>query len=119
LLYEFDFSIGEECGGVGGGFSGQSIRAGRVSNDRGNGEAFRQAGQFPFVSVDELGALDQVQWQVPAQAKLRKYYEVRATLGGALGEFQDLGGISGEVANGWIYLGESDFHERAIGYGPR
>ncbi len=102
VLNELDGSVGEKCSGVGGGFARVARGAGGIPDDRGDGQAAREAGQFPFVSFHELGALDQVEGQITAKAEFGKYGEVGAALLGALGKFQNFGGISGEVADGGI-----------------
>ena len=110
-------AIGQQGRGIGSRLSGRSGGAGGVSDDRRDGQLLCEADQFPFVSVDELGPLDQVERQISAQAELGKHGQIGAALLGALRKFQNLGGISGEVADGGIELRERDLHKRPIEYG--
>ncbi len=80
---------------------------------------FGKTSQFPFVPVNKLRALDQIQRQVTAEAKFGKDSQIGALALGTLSEFQNLGGISGEVTDSGIELRESNFHGLTIGYGPR
>ncbi len=90
-----------------------------VTDDGGDRQLLRQAGQFPLISRYELRALDQIEWQIAAQAQLGKDSQIGPALLGELGQFQDLGGIPGEVADGGIELCERNLHGRLIEYGAR
>ena len=118
MLDERNFSIGDESGGVGGRLPGGRMRAGGITDDRRKRQFLRQTSQFPFVSVNELRAFDEIEGKVPAQAELGEHREVRSQPLGASGKIQNFCGISGKVSYGWIELRERDFHGRPIEYGP-
>jgi hypothetical protein len=59
-----------------------------------------------------LWPLDQVERQIATQTQLGKDSQIGSTLLGVLGQFQNFGGISGEVADSGIELCERNFHGR-------
>ncbi len=110
VLNKCNAAVVEKRGGVGGRFSRGPVCVCCVTDDGGDRQLLRQAGQFPLISRYELRTLDQIEWQIAAQAQLGKDSQIGPALLGELGQFQDLGGIPGEVADGGIELCERNLH---------
>src|SRR6185437_7827298 len=116
LLLEGDVTVGEKRGAIRGEFSGRFLRFADVADDCGHGHAGGEALKLFEIALDEGGTFDEILRRIAAQAEFGKNDEVGGAGFRFAGHLQHAGGISREIADGWIELGQSYLHGERSAY---
>src|SRR6185437_14574362 len=115
-LAKSDFAVAKERGAIRGRLAGLDLGFANVTDDGGKrhfGGKFAEGG---LVAFEEGGTFDEILRRVAAEAEFGKDDEVSGAGFCVGGHFEHAGGVAEEVADGWIELGESDFHVEESGY---
>src|SRR6266852_5970334 len=86
------------------------IDASRKADNGGERHAVRDVFQSIEIALDEGWALEKIEREIAADAKLGEDGEFGATALGLFREVENAGGVAFKVADGWVELGEGYLH---------
>src|SRR4051794_11697050 len=118
MLHKGDLSVLQQCGRIHHTLAGLGIRLGGIPHDdRNTLRLVRDLPHDAFPLLHERGLLHQIAWRISGDRQFGKKDQARAGRTCAAREFEDFGGVPGEVANRGIDLPKSNLHWKSLNLG--